>query len=91
MIHTTESQTFVPKNSNSQRELSAGIHFESEGSIVDFDGADVKVIHGEGLDAGTVALQIGGACVWFSSLAGLIAELTGTVDTQRPKPVTVVS
>ena len=93
MIHTTARATSAPKSSNSQASLVAGIHFEEEGVFVDFDNSPVKVIHGEGVDEGTVALQIGGACIWFSSLAGLIAQLTGAdqAASTRHKPVAIVS
>lgn len=58
--------------------------------MISFDGANVEVIYGEGLDTGTVALQIGDACVWFSSLTELVARLTGVSQSTTREPFAIV-
>ena len=78
MNPTTGNMISVPKLSSVPSALVAGVHLGGG----DVDNQPVEVHHGEGRDAGTVALQIGEACIWFSSAAALIAllgENAGTV------------
>lgn len=77
MNRTMGSMTSAPRLSSGRSPLEAGIHCDR---ATDTDGMPVEVYHGEGRDEGTVTLQIGDACVWFSSTADLIAMLTEKQD-----------
>lgn len=44
--------------------------------VIDVPRAPLEVIHGEGLDAGTVVLEVGGATLFVSDAAALAGLLT---------------
>lgn len=72
-INTT---SFSPP-SNASNNLRGAVYFGQDGCEHQAFMQPIRIIHGTDLDAGTVAIQIGEACVQFSSITALLERLTG--------------
>lgn len=81
---STTSSSTRSNGSEPMAQLKGAVFVGSDGCEHQEFMQPIQIIHGTGVDAGTVAIQIGEACIVFNSASELIASLGRRDEGQMP-------